>query len=320
MWKTILKRFLIMIPQLLLLTLIVFMLAKMMPGDPFTGLINPNSDPAEIARLKQQMGLNDPPLTQYFRWLGNLFQGDLGQSYIQKTSVASLIGDRALNTFWLSLLTVVLTYTIAIPLGIIAGRHQDKWQDQGVQIFNYVTFAVPAFVFYILGLWLFGFVLGWFPITGSVSPDVNPGTFNYILDRLYHMILPAALSALITTTATVQYLRTGIVDNKVEDYVRTARAKGVPENVVFNKHILRNSILPIAAFFGNTITALLSGSMVIETVFSYPGMGKLFLDSIAQRDFTVLTALILIFGTLTLIGNLLSDIIMSVVDPRIRIQ
>lgn len=320
MWKTILKRFLIMIPQLLLLTLLVFMLAKMMPGDPFTGLINPNSDPAEIARLKQEMGLNDAPWVQYVRWLGNLLHGDLGQSYIQKTSVISLIGDRALNTFWLSLFTVVLTYAIAIPLGILAGRHQDQWQDQAVQVFNYVTFAVPAFVFYILGLWLFGFVLGWFPVTGSVSPDVDPGSISYVLDRMYHMILPAALSALITTTATVQYLRTGIVDNKVEDYVRTARAKGVPENVVFNKHILRNSILPIAAFFGNTITALLSGSMIIETVFSYPGMGKLFLDSIAQRDFTVLTALILIFGTLTLVGNLLSDIIMGIVDPRIRIQ
>lgn len=309
-----------MIPQLLILSLLVFLLAKLMPGDPFTGLINPNADPKEIARLKQEMGLNDAPWVQYFRWLGNLLHGDLGQSYIQKTSVVSLIGDRALNTFWLSLLTIVLTYAIAIPLGITAGRHQDKWQDQAVQVFNYVTFAIPAFVFYILGLWLFGFVLGWFPISGSVSPDVDAGSFAYILDRLYHMILPAALCALITTTTTVQYLRTGIVDNKVEDYVRTARAKGVPENVVFNKHILRNSLLPIAAFFGNTITGLLSGSMIIETVFSYPGMGKLFLDSIAQRDFTVLTALILIFGTLTLIGNLLSDIIMSVVDPRIRIQ
>lgn len=309
-----------MIPQLLILSLLVFILAKMMPGDPFTGLINPNTDPKEIARMRQELGLNDAPWVQYTRWLGNLFHGDLGMSYIQKVPVISLIGDRAMNTFWLSILTVVLTYTIAIPLGITAGRHQDQWQDQAVQIFNYFTFAVPAFVFFILGLWLFGFILGWFPIAGSVSADAAPGSLSYFLDRLYHMILPAVLSALITTTGTVQYLRTGIVDNKVEDYVRTARSKGVPERVVFNKHILRNSLLPIAAFFGNTITGLLSGSMVIETVFSYPGMGKLFLDSIAQRDFTVLTALILIFGTLTLIGNLLSDIIMSIVDPRIRIQ
>lgn len=320
MWKTVLRRILIMIPQLIILSLLVFILAKMMPGDPFTGMINPNSDPKEIARLRQEYGLNDPVWVQYTRWLGNMFHGDLGQSYIQKVPVTSLIWDRAVNTFWLSLMTVVLTYLIAVPLGVTAGRHQDEWQDHGVQIFNYITFAVPPFVFYILGIWLFGFTLGWFPISGSVSADVNPGTFAYFWSRFYHLILPSILCALISTTTIVQYLRTGIVDNKVEDYVRTARSKGVPENVVFNKHILRNSLLPIAAFFGNTITGLLSGSMVIESVFSYPGMGKLFLDSIGQRDYSTLTALILLFGILTLVGNLLSDIIMSIIDPRIRIK
>ena len=204
-------------------------------------------------------------------------------------------------------------------MGITQGRYQDKWQDQAIQIFNYITFAVPGFVVYILGLWLFGYTLNWFPISGSVSANAS-GFFGILLSRLDHMILPAILAAIISTTVTVQYLRTGIVDNKVEDYVRTARSKGVPEKVVFNKHILRNSLLPIAAFFGNTITGLLSGSVIIETVFSYPGMGKLFIDSISQRDYTTLTALILIYGILTLIGNLLSDIIMSIVDPRIRIQ
>lgn len=319
MWKTVLRRFLIMIPQLIILSMLVFLLAKMMPGDPFTGMINPNSDAKEIARLRQVYGLNDPWWVQYCRWVGNMFHGDLGQSYIQHVPVASLIWDRAVNTFWLSLLTVLLTYSIAIPMGITAGRHQDEWQDQAIQVFNYITFAVPGFVFYILGIWLFSFTLGWFPISGSVSANAS-GFWGVLGSRLYHMILPAILYALITTTTIVQYLRTGIVDNKVEDYVRTARSKGVPENVVFNKHILRNSVLPIVAFLGNTITGLLSGSMIIESVFSYPGMGKLFLDSISQRDYTTLTALILLFGILTLLGNLISDILLSIVDPRIRVK
>ena len=319
MWKTVLRRILIMIPQLIILSILVFFLAKMMPGDPFSGQINPNTDPKQLAALKQAAGLNDPFYIQYFRWVGNIFHGDFGTSYIQHVPVISLIADRAVNTFWLSLLTTILTYAIAIPLGIAAGRYQDQWQDQAVQIFNYITLAVPAFVFYILVLWLFGFVLGWFPISGSVSANAT-GFWGVLGSRFYHMILPAILYALITTTSIVQYLRTGIVDNKVEDYVRTARSKGVPENVVFHKHILRNSFLPIAAFLGNTITGLLSGSMIIESVFSYPGMGKLFLDSISQRDYTTLTALILIFGMLTLLGNLLSDIIMSIIDPRIRIK
>lgn len=319
MWKTVLRRFLIMIPQLIILSILVFFLAKLMPGDPFTGMINPNTDPREIAKLRQEYGLNDPAWVQYCRWVGNMFHGDLGQSYIQHVPVASLIWDRAVNTLWLSLLTVILTYAIAIPMGISAGRHQDEWQDSAIRVFNYITFAVPGFVFYILALWLFGFTLGWFPISGSVSASAS-GFWAVLGSRLYHMILPAILYAAITTTSIVQYLRTGIVDNKVEDYVRTARSKGVPENVVFHKHILRNSLLPIAAFLGNTITGLLSGSMIIETVFSYPGMGKLFLDSIGQRDYTTLTALIMLFGILTLLGNLLSDIIMSIVDPRIRVK
>lgn len=319
MWKTVLRRILIMIPQLIILSILVFFLAKMMPGDPFSGQINPNTDPKQLAALKQAAGLNDPFYIQYFRWIGNIFHGDFGTSYIQHVPVISLIADRAVNTFWLSLLTTILTYAIAIPLGIAAGRYQDQWQDQAVQIFNYITLAVPGFVFYILVLWLFGFVLGWFPISASVSANAT-GFWGVLGSRFYHMILPAILYALITTTSIVQYLRTGIVDNKVEDYVRTARSKGVPENVVFHKHILRNSLLPIAAFLGNTITGLLSGSMIIESVFSYPGMGKLFLDSISQRDYTTLTALILIFGMLTLLGNLLSDIIMSIIDPRIRIK
>lgn len=319
MWKTVLRRLLIMIPQLIILSIIVFALAKMMPGDPFTGLINPNTDPKEIVALKRKAGLYDPMWVQYFRWVGNLFHGDLGTSYIQQVPVTSLIAGRAVNTFWLSLFTVVLTYLFAIPMGISAGRHQGQWQDTTIQIFNYFTFAIPGFVFYILGIWLFGYVLGWFPISGSVSGNAS-GFFGILGSKIYHMILPGLLCAVISTTGTVQYLRTGIVDNKVEDYVRTARSKGVPEKVVFNKHILRNSLLPIAAFFGNTITGLLSGSVIIETVFSYPGMGQLFMNSISQRDYTTLTALILIFGILTLIGNLLSDIIMSIVDPRIRIQ
>ena len=319
MWKTVLRRILVMIPQLIILSILIFFLAKMMPGDPFSGQINPNTDPKQLEALKRTAGLYDPIPVQYGRWVANLFKGDLGTSYIQHVPVTSLIADRAVNTFWLSLLTTIISYGISIPLGVTAGRHQDEWQDQAVQIFNYVTFAVPPFVFYILGIWLFGFTLGWFPISGSVSPSAS-GFWGTLGSQIYHIILPACLVALITTTSIVQYLRTGIVDNKVEDYVRTAHSKGVPENVVFRKHILRNSLLPIASSFGTTITGLLSGSMIVESVFSYPGMGKLFLDSIGQRDYTTLTALILIFGILTLLGNLLSDIIMSIVDPRIRIK
>lgn len=169
-------------------------------------------------------------------------------------------------------------------------------------------------------IWAFGYTLHWFPTTGTVAPGMSPGTLDYALSRLHHIILPAITMALLSTTSTIQYLRTGVIDAKSEDYVRTARAKGVPESVIYRKHIFRNSILPIAAFFGFTITGLLGGSVFTETVFTYPGMGLLFVESINLRDFSVMLAITLLYGLMTLLGSLLSDIIMVFVDPRIRIK
>ena len=320
MWKTVLRRFLVMIPQLFILSLLVFILASMMPGDPFTGLINPNVDPKTIARMKQELGLNDAPWTQYTRWIVNLFHGDLGQSYIQKVSVVSLVSDRAVNTFWLALLSVVLTYLIAVPMGIAAGRHQDEWQDQAAQIYNYITFAIPGFVFLILGLWLFGFILGWFPISGSVSAKYDPGTIGYIGDRLYHMILPAVLGAVLSTTGTVQYLRTGIIDNKVEDYVRTARAKGVSRVKLIFVHALRNALIPVITYVGPMIAYILTGSMVVENIFTIGGLGSAFVTSITNRDYTTIMATTMFLAILMVIANLLTDIAYKLVDPRITFK
>ena len=319
MWKTILRRVLIMIPEIIILSILIFIMAKLMPGDPFTGSITPQTSASQIHQLKVEAGLYDPWPEQYVRWVKNIFHGDLGISYQYKTSVAGLIASRAANTLWLSLITVVLSYVIAIPLGIIAGRFENSRADRGIQLYNYISYAIPPFVFYLLGVWLFGYTLGWVPTSGSVSVGVS-GTGAFILSRIHHMILPAILMALLSTTSTVQYLRSEIIDSKTQDYVKTARAKGVPEKTVFNRHILRNSLLPIAAFAGYSITGLLGGSVFVETVFSYPGMGQLFINSITNRDYSVITVLVLLFGLLNLIGTLLSDIILSIVDPRVRIE
>ncbi|KRM88195.1 oligopeptide ABC transporter permease [Lacticaseibacillus thailandensis] len=319
MWKTILKRVLVMIPQIFLLSIIIFVLAKMMPGDPLTGAITPQTDPTQLAHLRQEYGLNDPWWIQYYHWLINLFHGNLGQSYTYKRAVTGLIGERAVNTFWLSLLTLIIVYAIAIPLGVIAGRYEGSKRDKAIQIYSYVGLSLPSFVFFLFGIWLFGYVLNWFPTTGSVALGAS-GVIGLLFSHLRHMILPALLAGVLGTSSIILYLRSGVIDNTSEDFVRTARSKGVPEKVVFNRHILRNSILPIAAFMGNSITGLLGGSIFVETIFSYPGMGQLFVNSIAGRDYSVITALTLLFGILALLGNLLSDIIMSIVDPRIRIE
>lgn len=320
MWKTILRRVLLMIPQVIILSILIFMLAKAMPGDPFTGLINPNQDPAVIEQMRQTAGLNDPWYVQYFRWIGNALQGDFGQSFLYKRSVSDLIGERIVNTLYLSILTVIITYLIAVPLGMLAGRYQNSFLDKAVVIYNFFSFAVPLFIFGLIMLFVFGYRLGWFPTSGSQTLGIQGGFFTQLIDRMKYIILPSITQAFLATAVTIQYLRSEVIDSKSLDFVRTARSKGVPTNKVFSRHIFRNAALPMASQMGYEITSLIAGSVVIEKIFGYPGVGKLFIDSIGQRDYTVITSLVLILGIATLIGTLLSDIIMSIVDPRIRIQ
>ncbi|MBD3949695.1 ABC transporter permease [Tuanshanicoccus lijuaniae] len=320
MWKTILRRILLMIPQLFILTILVFALSALMPGDAITGLIDPSISAAQQEAMREALGLNRPWHERYIDWMKGIVVGDFGRSFQHKQPVTAIIAQRVWPTIWLSLFTVILTYLIALPLGLIAGRYNDSWMDRAINLYNFISYSMPSFVLGLLMLWIFGYTLNWFPTRGTVGSDVTLGTIQELFSRLRHIILPGTTLALISTTSTIQYLRTGIIDAKSQDYVRTARAKGVPESVVYRRHIFRNSILPIAAFLGYTITGLVSGSVITERIFSYQGMGQLFLTSITGRDFSVMMTLVLFFGFMTLLGTLLSDIIMVFVDPRIRID
>ncbi|MBQ0140628.1 MAG: ABC transporter permease [Kurthia sp.] len=320
MWKTIIRRVLIMIPQMLILSILIFLLAKLMPGDPFTGMISPETDPSRIEELRKLAGFYDPWYVQYWHWISNAFQGDFGISYTFKDSVANLIGGRALNTLWLSLFSIILLYLIAIPLGIYAGRYQNSWFDKFTVLYSFISYAIPTFVLGLLFLFLFGYKLDWFPTNGTVDVQYTLGSWGYFWNKFYHLLLPGITSALLGTTTIIQYLRSEVIDSKTQDYVKTARSKGVPMKHIYSKHIFRNSLLPIAAFIGFTITGLLGGTIFIETIFGYPGMGQLFIQSLGQRDYSVITALVMLFGFLSLLGSLISDIIMSIVDPRIRID
>ncbi|MFJ7648069.1 oligopeptide ABC transporter permease [Lysinibacillus sp. NPDC097279] len=320
MWKTVVRRTIVMIPQMFILSLIIFILAKQMPGDPFTGLITPETDPSRIEELRIQAGFYDPWYVQYYHWITNAFQGDFGQSYTYKIAVSTLIGERALNTFWLSLLSVILVYLLAIPLGMLAGRKQDTFLDKSIILYSFISFAIPTFVLSLVFLFVFGYRLMWFPTSGTVDVGLESGTMAYFWNKIYHLLLPAMTAAILGTTGIIQYLRSEIIDAKTQDYVKTARSKGIPIRRIYARHIFRNSVLPIAAFLGFTITGLLGGSIFIETIYGYPGMGELFISSITSRDYSVITALIMLYGFLALLGSLLSDIIMSIVDPRIRID
>jgi peptide/nickel transport system permease protein len=309
-----------MIPQIFVLSLFVFIMAKAMPGDALTGMIGPDMSAEQMRIMRERLGLNDPWYIQYWNWVTNAIQGDFGRSFQYKMPVTELVGQRIVNTFWLSLVSVIMTYLIAVPLGIISGRYNDTIRDRVITAYTYVGFAAPLFITALLMLFVFGFKLGWFPTGGSVTPGQVPGTIEYVINKFYHLLLPSFAMAVIATVGTVQYLRSEIIDTKQKDFIITARAKGASEQRVYNRHILRNSLLPIAAFFGYEITGLLGGTIFIESIFNYPGMGQLFLLSITRRDYTVMTALVLFYGIAAILGALLSDIILSLVDPRIRIK
>ncbi len=322
MVKFTIRRVLIMIPQLLLLSLIIFVLAKQMPGDAVTGAFmgNPNVSAEQMEKIREEYGLNDPWYVQYGHWVGKAVKGDLGSSYTHKQPVTSLLAGRVANTVTLGLFILIVSYIIAIPLGIIAGRWTDSWADKSIVMYNYFSFATPLFVFALLMLYVFGFVLGWFPTGNSVDVRLDAGSWEYYVSKFKHLVLPGMSGAILATFGTIQYLRNDIIDTKLKDFVKTARAKGVPEGKVYTRHILRNSMLPIAAFLGYEITGLIAGSIFLEMIFSYPGLGQLFIQSISGRDFTVTTAIVMISGTAVIVGTMLSDIILSAIDPRIRIE
>ena len=320
MIKFIIRRLIISLPQVILLSILVFFIGSLMPGDALSGLIDPTIPVEQIERLREQMGLNDPWYIQYKDWVVAMLQGDFGHSFFKQQPVLDVIGDRMLNTVWLGLFSTVLIYLIGLPLGLISGRWNDSLLDSAITGYTYLGFATPTFIFGLVMLLVFGYTLGWLPTGGSVGVGVTPGTLEYVISKFQHLVLPSFSIALIGLVGTVQYLRSGIIETKQKDFVTLARAKGVSEGKVYTKHIFRNSILPIAAFFRYEITSLLGGSLFIETIYGYPGMGRLFLESISIRDFSVANVLILVFGMLSILGALLSDIILSIVDPRIRIK
>lgn len=305
MWNRILRRVFFIIPQLFAFSLLVFALAQWMPGDPLTGSV---------------ANLDNPWYIRYLQWVANMFRGDFGLSYTYRMPVVVLVGARLSNTLWLAVASLLLTYLIAVPLGIYAGRFNGSLGDKVIRFFNSISFALPVFIVALLLVWLFGFQLALFPTRGMPLLPESQTLLASLLNRLHHLALPALAFAFSASASTIQRLRSGIIEAKQEDYVLTARSKGVPESMVYRKHIFRNSSLPITALLGYDITGLIGASIFIEYVFAYPGIGRLFISSLESRDFSVIIAVLLIYGLAALVGTLVSDIILTIVDPRVRVR
>ncbi|MFG6119727.1 oligopeptide ABC transporter permease [Thalassobacillus sp. B23F22_16] len=321
MLKYTLRRILGMIPMLLLISIVVFSLALSMPGDPFGGEIDPNNtDPQYLEDMREKAGLNDPVHVQYGRWISNFIQGEFGESTRYKMPVADLIGERLPNTLFLGITSLVITYILAFAMGMYAGRKPYTTVDNLIGGVNYLGLAIPSYIAGVFAIYFFSFQLGWFPFSGSVDITAENGTLAYYLSRLHHVILPAIVLGALGTASYTQFLRNDIIESSRKDYVRTARAKGTPESQIYNKHILRNSIIPLITFLGFDIVTLISGAIITEAIFTYPGIGMLFLDSINTRDYPVMMTLTMMFSFLVLFGNMIADLLYGIVDPRIRVD
>jgi len=292
-----------------------------MPGDALRGVITPGMTAEQVAHMRYIHGMDDPWHMQYFNWLRSMLGGDFGRSLSHQRPVLDVVGETMANTMRLSFLTTLFTYMIAIPLGLLAGRKSETFVDRGIMIYTFVALSLPSVVLGIVNLMIFGFNLNWFPTGGSIDiRAATAGGFAAFVSRLHHLVLPAITLALLSTIGIVYFLRSEIIDYESSDFVLTARSKGVPEKKIYTKHILRNSFLPIASTIGFVVAGLFAGSIFIEMVFSYPGMGQLFINSITGRDFPVANVLIMFYAVLTVLAILISDFIVILIDPRIRIK
>ena len=320
----ILKRFLFMIPLLLGITLVCFFVMHLAPGLP-TDLqtqMNPKSTVEMKERLKTMYELDKPVHEQYWSWLKKLSRGDLGISFSSDhRPVTAKIMERLPITIILEFLSLIIIIAIAVPIGVLSAVHQDSIFDKITGVFVFIGFAVPTFWLALLLMIFFGIHLGWLPISGLRSLNYEYLTpWAQFVDLIKHLVLPVFISAFGGLAGLSRYMRANMLEVIRQDYIMTARAKGLSERDVIYKHALRNALLPAITILGLSIPGLIGGSVIFETIFAIPGMGQLFYMSVMARDYPTVMGILLIGAILTLLGNLMADVSYALADPRLRIS
>lgn len=310
-----LKRFMQSVVLLVIVSVIGFTVLNLIPGGPLAQYaLDPGMTEADKARLAEQLGLNRPLLVQYFDWAWRLLQGDWGTSFRDGNPVLTVIGRHILATFLLMGSSTVIAVAVGTWIGIRGATHRYSIFDYTATVGAMIALSIPTFWFGLIGIYVFSLRLGWLP-AGNMYTIGDAS----VLDYLHHLIMPSVVLALVHIAIWSRYMRTATLDAISQEFVKTARAKGVSERRVLIKHVVGNALLPMITLAGVQLPSILTGALVTETVFTWPGMGRLFLDSLGYSDYPVVMGLLMFSAILTIAGNLIADIVVAVVDPRIRL-
>jgi peptide/nickel transport system permease protein len=306
------SRLLSTIPVLLIVAVAVFLLLRLTPGDPAAVIAGDMATTEQIEEIRTSLGLDKPIVVQFGIWFGNVLRGDLGESFFFKLTVAELIAQRLEPTLALALCTIVVAVVVAVPLGVLAAWRHGGWLDRTLMGFSTLGFSIPVFVLGYLLIWLVSLKLGWLPVQGYRRLSEGFGPF------IRHLILPSLTLSVIYVALIARVTRAAVAEALTEDFVRTARAKGLPESRVLIRHALANAAVPIVTVIGIGLALLIGGVVVTESVFSIPGLGRLTVDAVLARDFPTIQGVILLFSVAYVLVNLLIDLSYLFLDPRIR--
>nr|WP_256368452.1 MULTISPECIES: ABC transporter permease [unclassified Ruegeria] len=305
------KRLLMMVPTFFLVMVIIFMLVRMLPGDPAIAMAGDRASDADIQAIRERLGLTEPMLVQFWLFLSNTVQGDLGRSILMRTDVIDVIADRLPITVFLTVYSVVLSLLIAGPLAFVAALNRGRWPDAVIRTVFQIGLSMPVFYIGLVLLTFLAAQLRLFPVGGYGD------TFG---EKLYHLFLPSVTVALYTSAIIMRNLRSAIIEVLDAEYVQFARAKGLPSRLILGRHVLRNALISTVTLLGLSIGNLMSGTLVTETVFAVPGMGRLMLEAIFARDYPLIQGLTLTFAVLVSLVFLMTDLFQSCLDPRMRLQ
>lgn|SRR5690606_2379763 len=320
-----LRRVLGAIPLLLGIATLVFFVLNLAPGDPAAAYLNPNMPPEVIEQLRVNLGLDQPVHVRYVKWMASFFTGDWGYSFAQSRPVAAILLDALPNTLILAAISLVLVFVIGIVIGVIQAVRQNSLTDNSLSVVGLFFYSMPSFWLGLMLMLVFSLKAsewGWpisLPPTGVTSVDYDFMTAGEKLrDRVAHLVLPVATLTLALAAGIARYTRGQMLEVVRQDYIRTARAKGLPERTVIFKHALRNSLIPVITLLGLNLPYLFSGAVFIEYIFAWPGMGRVIVEAIYQRDYPLVMATSFLFAVIVVIGNLIADTLYAVADPRIR--